>query len=125
MRIWGMLVATIVAAFGAMPDAAAEGDVGKGRALADKYCARCHVIDARNRYGGIESTPSFPLLARRKDYFERFQTFYRRRPHPVYVRVPDVPPPTKLPAYASVFEVTPEDVENLLAFVETLRSAAR
>ena len=103
----------------------AEGSAEKGRAIAEKYCARCHVIGAGNRLGGIDSTPSFPMLSRRDDYLERFQTFYLRRPHPVYVRVPDVPPPSDLPAYATVFTVTLQEVEDIVAFIEGLRGKER
>ena len=51
---------------------------------------RCHMIGDFNPFGGIGSTPSFQLLAMRDDWLERFQTFYERRPHPVFVRVPGV-----------------------------------
>ncbi len=103
------------------PAARAEGNAEKGRALAVGHCTRCHVVGDVNPYGGIGSTPSFQLLAKRDDWFERFQTFYERRPHPVFVRVPDVPKPTELPSHVAEFEVTVENVDDLLAFVETLR----
>jgi hypothetical protein len=89
--------------------------------VAIKHCSRCHVIGDHNPYGGIGSTPSFQLLAKREDYLERFQTFYERRPHPVYVRVPGVPKWTELPSHVEEFTVRVEDIENIIAFVETLR----
>lgn len=98
------------------------GDAKAGRELAVKHCSRCHVVGDFNRYGGIDSTPSFQLLARRDDWHERFQTFYERRPHPVFVRVPNVPRWTDIPANVAEFEVTPRNIVDLLAFVETLRS---
>jgi len=102
-------------------DAQDAGDVKSGRELAVTHCSRCHVVGDFNPYGGIDSTPSFQLLARRDDWHERFQTFYERRPHPVFVRVPNVPRWTDIPANVAEFEVTPRNIVDLLAFVETLR----
>ena len=90
-------------------------------------CARpiCHVIGDYNKYGGIDSTPSFQLMARRDDVDERMRTFYARPPHPVFVRVPGVPRRSNSPAYASEFAVSPGDIENLLAFIQTLKNWRR
>ncbi len=122
MRLAGTIVAGLLVLTATAGGLRAEGNAEKGRALAEKYCARCHVVGAGNRLGGIDSTPSFPLLARRADYLERFRTFFARRPHPVYVRVPEVPPPTDLPPYAAVFEISLADIEDIVAFVETIRA---
>ena len=58
--------------------AVAAGDREKGRDIARRHCARCHVIGDQDRMGGIGSTPSFPLLRRMGDWRERFGTFYNR-----------------------------------------------
>ena len=102
--------------------AQAAGDARKGREIAIGHCSRCHVVGDHNPFGGIGSTPSFQLLARRSDYLERFQTFFARRPHPVFVRVPDVPKWSDIPSHVAEFEVTLENIEDLIAFVETLRT---
>ncbi len=109
----------------ALPAAAAqaEGQANKGREIAITHCARCHVIPDHDPYGGIDSTPSFKLLARRDDYLERLQSFYARPPHPVFVRVPGVPPPTNNPSFVATFEVLPEQIEDLIAFIEAIRAA--
>ncbi len=61
---------------------ALAGDPLKGNALAKKFCARCHVIDHKNPFGGIGSTPSFPLMAKLAEMFRpRIRTFQERRPH--------------------------------------------
>jgi len=99
----------------------AAGDSEKGRQFSIQHCARCHVVGDYNPHGGIGSTPSFQTLAKRDDYLERFQTFYARRPHPVYVKVPDVPRWTDIPSHVEEFNVTHQDIENIVAFVETLR----
>ena len=101
--------------------ARADGDRVAGRKMAREHCARCHVIGDFNPFGGIGSTPSFQLLANRNDWLERFQTFYERRPHPVFVRVPDVPRWTELPSHVKEFRVTPENIQDIIAFAETLR----
>jgi hypothetical protein len=100
--------------------AAADGDVGVDRKVAEQHFSRCHVIDDDNEYGGIGSTPSFQLLASSfPDYKNRFATFFARRPHPVFAiiesygrRMPERPPnaaPVKLPWRA---------VADVLAFFE-------
>ena len=101
----------------------AAGDAKKGRDIAIAHCSRCHVVGDHNPFGGIGSTPSFQLLARRSDYLERFQTFFARRPHPVFVRVPDVPRWTEIPSHVAEFDVTLENIEDLISFVETLRTS--
>lgn len=117
-----LLGALLMGALAPASAARGEGNAEQGRQIAIKYCARCHVVGDYNRYGGIGSTPSFQWLAnKRPDYLERLRTFYTRRPHPAYVRVPDVPRWTDLPAYASEFTITPEDIEDIIAFVQTLK----
>ncbi len=102
--------------------ARAEGDRLKGRDIAFKHCARCHVVGDQNRFGGIDSTPSFEWLAnRRPDYLERVQSFYERRPHPAFIRVEGVPTWTELPAYATEITITVRDVDGLVAYFKTLR----
>ena len=103
----------------------AAGDVAKGRLLADKYCARCHVVGPQNRLGGIDSTPSFFLLGSRAKYLDRLATFFERRPHPAFVRVPGVARWSNAPAYASEFVITPGNIEDLLSYVRSLKDIPR
>ena len=99
-----------------MSAARADGDREAGRKMSLEHCARCHGIGDFNPFGGIGSTPSFRLLAKRSDWLERCQTFYERRPHPVFVRVPGVPRWTKLPSHVTEFRVTPENIQDIIAF---------
>ena len=103
----------------------AAGDIKAGRKIAIDHCARCHVIGSYNRFGGIDSTPSFQMLAKRADMAERVSTFFARRPHPAFVTVPGVPKWSRVPPYATPFTVTPEQIENLVAFVGTLKNWKR
>ncbi len=115
-----LLPAALVVAFPA--PAWAAGDAEKGRQIAIDHCSRCHVVPDYNPYGGIESTPSFRLLARRDDYLERFQTFFERPPHPVVVRIPGVEPPTKDPAFVATFQIQPEQVDDLVAYATKMHA---
>ncbi len=99
----------------------AGGDADVGRNISETHCARCHVIGDFNPMGGIGSTPSFQLLAKRDDWLIRFGTFFERRPHPVFVRVPGVARWTALPSHVQEFEVTPANIDDIIAFAATLK----
>ncbi len=96
----------------------ADGNAVEGRKVSIIFCARCHVIGDYNRYGGIDSTPSFQLLARRDDVEDLVRTCDARP-------VPGVPRRSNAPAYASEFMVTPGDIENLVVFVLTHKNWKR
>ncbi len=114
-----LIPAVIGLLFLAFPDGAA-GSAEKGQAIAEKHCSRCHVVGALNPMGGIGSTASFQMIAKMPDYLERFQTFYARRPHPAFLRVPGVSRWSNLPAYATEFSITLVEVDDIIAFVKTL-----
>ena len=118
-RSFGLVPAALVVHAMSLP-ALAEGDVGRGRALSETHCSRCHVVGEFNKFGGLGSTPSFQLLAGLADGRERFETFYERRPHPAFVRMPGVERWSKAPAYAEEFTVTRQSIDDILAFVATL-----
>lgn len=80
------------------------GEHSKGEALAVKFCARCHVIDNKNPFGGIGSSPSFPLMAKYADMFRpRIRTFRERRPHAQFK-----------------WDVNDRDIEALLTYIMSL-----
>ncbi len=101
--------------------ARAAGDSDKGRDLARQHCVRCHVVEGSNSFAGIGSTPSFMILAKRSDWRERFETFFARPPHPVFIRLPGVEKLTDLPSAAAEIELELEDVDHLTAYAESLR----
>ena len=105
----------------AVQTAHAENNAANGEKLAREHCARCHVIGDYNRLGGIDSTPSFRILLTLPDADARFETFFVRRPHPVFVRVPDSPAWSPDPPNAAAFPFTLEDLSDLLAYLETLK----
>ena len=99
-----IVIGLTVAAAG---DAVAEGDVGKGQELADRFCKGCHVVGAENRHGGIGSTPSFFLMSDKLDnYRQRLWSLKRRPPHTAYERLKDV---------------SDDDIEHLLAYIGDLK----
>ena len=120
MKRPALAVAILAASLPIVP-AWAGGDAGAGRKISETHCARCHVVGDFNPMGCIGSTPSFQLLAKRDDWLERFETFFERRPPPVFVRVPGVARWTELPSHVTEFEVTPANLDDIIAFVETLQ----
>lgn len=101
------------------------GDIGRGEALSHTHCGRCHVVSARNRMKGIDSTPSFALLRGLPDWDERFQTFYVRIPHPAITQIDGVTAPFD-PAYppnAYPLRLSTKQLEDILTFVSTIEPA--
>ena len=89
--------------------AVAEPDPKAGLKTPVKWCARCHVIGPYNRRGGIDSTPSFWVMAQRREaYAPRLQSFQRRRPH-----------------RSMKFKVTATDIDNIVAYISNLEIPKR
>ena len=105
MRMTGQVVAMgLIVAMA--PTAKAEGDVDKGRELAESLCKGCHVVGAGNRHGGIDSTPSFFLMNDKIDnYRQRLWSLKSRPPHTAYERLKDV---------------SSDDIEHLIAYIGKL-----
>lgn len=88
----------------AASSAAAEGDSAAGREIAIRSCARCHVIGDYNPMGGIGSTPSFWIMARKpQTYTAKLLTVTQRRPH-----------------RGMGLEVSREELEQIQAYIATL-----
>ena len=102
-----------------------EGDAGLGREVAEVHCARCHRIAPEMRGMTLGSTPSFSALKALPDWSERFTAFYALNPHPSFLLVEGISPPfdpSRPPPIVPV-EVTPEEVEALLAYVARVPAA--
>lgn len=122
--LFALLVGALVSLAHPVPAIAQQdGDVQRGREFARQHCTRCHVVGDINPMGGISSTPSFQLLVRRRpDYQYRFQTFFERAPHPAFVTLKGEKRIREdLPANAAPIAVTVEQIEDLAAYVETLK----
>ncbi len=51
----------------ALPIGAQAQNVEHGRALAERWCSKCHVVSAAAASGQANGLPTFPGLAARKD----------------------------------------------------------
>lgn len=93
-----------------------------GSDVAHNHCARCHVVDTKNLFGGISSTPSFPLLVNGlKDWEERFLSFHTRLPHPSIVRFKGDPVDANKPVLTVPVELIHSDIDALVAYARTLK----
>jgi len=100
-----------------------RGNVSKGEGLALKNCGRCHVISARNKYGGIESTPSFAALKTIPDWRDRFLSFWTQPPHRAITQIKGVTTPfgpANQPASIRL-DLTMRDIEDIRTYVETIK----
>ena len=97
-------------------------DYEPGEKLTLFHCGRCHVINERNKYGGIGSTPSFGALRTLDDWEDRMRAFYALAPHPAFTQVEGItePFPPHRPSPIHPVVVTPADIETITAFTRTI-----
>lgn len=100
-----------------------DGDKEVGSRLALVHCGRCHVVDKRNRMGGIGSTPSFAALRGRENWVDLFRAFFVHNPHPSFTQVAGVTEPfdPSRQIHVAPVEVTLQEIEAIAAFVETIK----
>ena len=98
-----------------------DEEAKQGFELSRQFCSRCHVIGEYNRMGGIGNSPSFTWMVKNDDRRERFLTFYARRPHPVFARVPGYALWSNADPYYPPFEITLDEIDLIVSYVETLR----
>jgi mono/diheme cytochrome c family protein len=100
-----LLLNLVAGALTLVRTAGAEGDPEQGRKVAERWCARCHVIGDTRRYAGIDSSPSFFLMHDKlDDYRPRLLSFQKRRPH----------------LAQELDEVARADIEHLIAYIAAL-----
>ncbi|MEP0522233.1 MAG: hypothetical protein ABJO09_15445 [Hyphomicrobiales bacterium] len=96
-----------------------DGDASLGSKLALQHCGRCHVVDSRNPFGGIGSTPSFGAMKNLPNWLDRFSAFWTINPHPSFTQVEGITEPfdrSRPPPIAPLL-LTLEEVEAITAFV--------
>ncbi len=100
-----------------------EGDTATGSRLALVHCGRCHVVDQRNRMGGIGSTPSFAALRGRDNWSDLFRAFWAHNPHPSFTQVEGVTEPfdPNKAVHVAPVEITMDEIEAITAFVATIQ----
>ncbi|MEP5761455.1 MAG: hypothetical protein ABJ327_19485 [Litoreibacter sp.] len=101
------------------------GDALLGEKVSLKQCGRCHVVSDKNRMNGIGSSPSFRLMRTFSDWRDRFEGFYLLKPHPAFTQIEDVtdPFPIGRPSPIAPIEVTLDELEAIVAYVDSLPPA--
>ncbi|MEZ5716280.1 MAG: hypothetical protein R3D85_14665 [Paracoccaceae bacterium] len=104
-------------------EAMPEGDTALGSGLALQHCGRCHVVDQRNRMGGIGSTPSFGALRARQNWHDLFLKFWVEPPHPSFTHIPGMTEEftETRPSHISPVELSQHEVDAIIAFIATLK----
>lgn len=101
-----------------------KGDPVRGYQLARLHCRRCHVIDEKDKFAGIGSTPSFMALKALPDWQQRFSVYWTLPPHRglVDVEAMSEPRPLSQPLPIAPVKMTLDDVEDILAYVASLEA---
>ena len=121
IRIFAGVFTWALLTFTGLPLSHASDSAELGFQLSRQLCSRCHVIGEFNRMGGIGNSPSFTWMVKSDDWRERFLTFYSRRPHPVFTRVPGYALWSDVEPYYPPFQITLDEIDLIVAYVETLR----
>lgn len=100
-----MLRSIIVLAF-LVPAAAAAQDVGRGKALADRWCGNCHIVDRTTTAGAADGLPTFPAIAAKPTTTESSLRGFMTAAHG---RMPD-------------FSLGRSDQNDLIAYILSLRA---
>ncbi len=106
----------------AQPQVAAAGDVAHGERLALRHCGRCHVVNEKNRFGGIGSTPSFAALRALPQADDKFAAFWTFNPHPAFMQVEGQTKPFDAahPPSAAPVILTQQEAEAIAAYAATI-----
>lgn len=99
-----------------------EGNTSIGEEVSYRKCGRCHVIGERNKYGGIDSTPSFGALRTLKDWQEKFGVFWTLRPHPSFTQIEGITEPfdPAFPPHIYPIYLTVDEVSDIGAYMQTV-----
>lgn len=99
-----------------------QGNNSAGEEVAYRKCGRCHVIGERNKYGGIDSTPSFGALRTFDDWQEKFGRFWELNPHPSFMQVEDMTEPfdPSRPPHIYPVTLTLDEVSDIGAYMQTV-----
>ena len=75
----------------------------------------------------IGSTPSFKIMvkSRAKDWRHKFEAFFSLPPHPNFVRIKEFRAPPKSPSVIAPIVLGLDDVDDLMAYVDSLAKELR
>jgi len=107
------------------PAAATAQEYAPGEKLTLLNCGRCHVVSAKNRMGGIGSTPSFAVLRTIDDWEDRMKAFWTLRPHPGFTQIEGMtePFPASRPPAVHPISLTLEELALIVAYARTVKPA--
>jgi mono/diheme cytochrome c family protein len=97
--------ALLVVALALLPGLAAAQDILRGQALAERWCANCHVVNRAATTGRSDGLPTFPALAARTGVTAATLKGAMTATHS---RMPD-------------FQLGARDQEDLVAYIFSLR----
>lgn len=107
------------------PAATTAQDYAPGEKLTLFNCGRCHVVSAKNRMGGIGSTPSFAVLRTIEDWEDRMKAFWTLRPHPGFTQIQGMtePFPANRPPAVHPIRLTLEELGLIVDYARTITPA--
>ena len=88
-----------------LPGLASAQDVAQGKAMAERWCANCHVVSGSATTGSANGLPTFPALAGDTRVTEGTLRAAMSAQHG---RMPD-------------FSLTKREQDNLVAYIQSLR----
>lgn len=94
----------LLSAAGLAGSALAQGNAGTGGAIAERWCASCHLVSA-DQTAAVADVPSFPSIAQRTDSEIEALEGFLVDPHPP---MPDM-------------SLTRHEISDLLAYIRSLR----
>jgi len=97
--------ALLVIALTLLPGLAAAQDILRGQALAERWCANCHVVNRGATTGRSDGLPTFPAIAARK---EMTAATLRGAMTATHSRMPDL-------------QLGARDQDDLVAYIFSLR----
>lgn len=101
----GLRIFTGVALFALVSGPAwSAGNADRGRQLAERWCASCHLVGPGQREASAD-VPTFASIARREDLPESFLAAFLTTPHP--------PMPN--------MNLSRQEIADVLAYIRTLR----
>lgn len=104
MKVRVLILGGLLAALAPLGQSYAQGVPGEGRAIADRWCAPCHLVSSEQTNANAD-VPSFVQIANKSpDDFAWIAPFLAD-PHP--------PMPN--------FSLTRDEISNLVAYIASLR----
>jgi hypothetical protein len=100
-------------------------DYARGEKLTLLNCGRCHVVSAKNRMGGIGSTPSFAVMRTWDDWEDKMKAFWTYRPHPAFTQIEGMtdPFPPHRPPTVHPISLTLDELKVIVEYARTIAPA--